>query len=402
MAEYLISNLLGLLACLLVMHAIVTYASRHFIARVALMGVVCKYMLVINIICYADRLVTQDGGWIEIWTAFWNILLYCARKILVWMLYRIATCIEFVQNWTDGCQETLIQNLASLYASISTSSSSSSYWTPMLVNVCLILNGIALHYATKKMEGQNIKWVYIVASIKYLSLMICVCRVDRLMVSYGDWLFLMKFGSTKILNSGCRCVKNAITAMSNAQHDWTQMLLNSTYFCSQLLQQHPTVGLSIMATLLVSVVMLLVCLMKLVLIKKDNLSASTATINNASSPTLREHASESPTLREHDPDPPPEFVCPITGSIMSYPVLTENGSVYEQYAIQEWFNTHSTDPLTNVYVNRTILIPHRNLLNSIEDWVKKNPNTARAHGYISPRAVPPPLPTLTNHNHVIH
>lgn len=46
--------------------------------------------------------------------------------------------------------------------------------------------------------------------------------------------------------------------------------------------------------------------------------------------------------------------------------MTENGYTYERAAITEWFNHHSTDPLTNTEVANT-LIPNRSLKEAIEE-----------------------------------
>lgn len=367
-----VASLAGLTTCFFIMHAIARYASKQNLEQTALLVIICEYVLVITIICYTDRLVTQHGGWIEILMVLWNISLYCARKMLTWMLYCVATSIELLQNWTERCQETIYR---SIYLS-----SSTSLWDPMLVNVSLMLFSMTLHRATKTLGEQHTMWMpvmYMVASIKYLSLLTCVCLVDRLVILYGDWLYLLKLGITMILNYGYGFIKDAITALNLVD-----------IILQPFLQQFSTVELFTTTTLLIGMT-------TLVWMRKDVSAPTTQScisiIVQAGPPAGQVHNAGLSTCQEHEP--PQEFLCPITGSIMSYPVSTENGSTYEYYAIQEWFVKHSTDPLTNVVVSKTILVPHQNLLNSIEDWVKNNPDVAKTHGYIPRYAVPPPMPS---------
>ena len=49
------------------------------------------------------------------------------------------------------------------------------------------------------------------------------------------------------------------------------------------------------------------------------------------------------------------FLCPITMSTMSDPVVTSDGQTYERTAIEDWLKTHDTSPLTgrNVGLDRS-------------------------------------------------
>ena len=41
------------------------------------------------------------------------------------------------------------------------------------------------------------------------------------------------------------------------------------------------------------------------------------------------------------------FYCPITGVLMTEPVLAQDGQTYEKAAIQEWIALHGKSPFTN-------------------------------------------------------
>ena len=48
-------------------------------------------------------------------------------------------------------------------------------------------------------------------------------------------------------------------------------------------------------------------------------------------------------------------VCPITQEVMQDPVVTSDGHTYERTAIERWFETHSTSPVTNLLLADTHL-----------------------------------------------
>ena len=62
-----------------------------------------------------------------------------------------------------------------------------------------------------------------------------------------------------------------------------------------------------------------------------------------------------------------EFVCYITRDIMVDPVIAEDGHSYERSAIERWYETHTTSPVTNEDIGKT-LVPNHNLRKMIEDW----------------------------------
>ena len=55
---------------------------------------------------------------------------------------------------------------------------------------------------------------------------------------------------------------------------------------------------------------------------------------------------------------PDGFLCPITHSIMSDPVLASDGRTYEREAITEWLEKHSTSPVTREELTSTGLTPN--------------------------------------------
>jgi hypothetical protein len=62
-----------------------------------------------------------------------------------------------------------------------------------------------------------------------------------------------------------------------------------------------------------------------------------------------------------------EFACPITHDIMVDPVLANDGHSYERSAIERWYETHTTSPVTNESIGKT-LVPNHNLRKMIQDW----------------------------------
>ena len=68
---------------------------------------------------------------------------------------------------------------------------------------------------------------------------------------------------------------------------------------------------------------------------------------------------------------PPEFKCPLTLDVMNDPVITVGGHTYERAAITEWFAQRSTDPMTNVELKSTVLIPNLSIRSQIQRWNAK-------------------------------
>ena len=75
---------------------------------------------------------------------------------------------------------------------------------------------------------------------------------------------------------------------------------------------------------------------------------------------------------------PPDFICPISHSLMEDPVLTSDGFSFDKSSIQEWFNRgNKTNPLTGLALTNTNLLPNRPLKNLITEYIEKNPKGKR-------------------------
>ena len=70
---------------------------------------------------------------------------------------------------------------------------------------------------------------------------------------------------------------------------------------------------------------------------------------------------------------PPQFICPISMSLMCDPVICEDGNTYEKECIMTWFKSgKKTSPVTNLPLdNKAVLIPNIALRSQIEEWVEK-------------------------------
>ena len=54
---------------------------------------------------------------------------------------------------------------------------------------------------------------------------------------------------------------------------------------------------------------------------------------------------------------PDELCCPITLALFVDPVQTVRGQTYERAAIEDWFTTHKTDPMTGETLITTTVYP---------------------------------------------
>ena len=66
---------------------------------------------------------------------------------------------------------------------------------------------------------------------------------------------------------------------------------------------------------------------------------------------------------------PPEYICPITSDVMKDPVVADDGNSYERAAIERWFQSHSTSPLTNVVLVSNKIVPNRALKSLIDSYM---------------------------------
>ena len=68
------------------------------------------------------------------------------------------------------------------------------------------------------------------------------------------------------------------------------------------------------------------------------------------------------------PEPPNEFVCPITQELMHDPVLAADGFAYERSAIERWLHRKRTSPKTGARLPTTMLFPVHHLRTLIREW----------------------------------
>ena len=72
---------------------------------------------------------------------------------------------------------------------------------------------------------------------------------------------------------------------------------------------------------------------------------------------------------------PKEFICPISLSIMRVPVVCSDGHTYEKDAIEEALRYKNESPLTREVMYATSLRVNYALRDSIENWLRTNPQT---------------------------
>jgi len=82
----------------------------------------------------------------------------------------------------------------------------------------------------------------------------------------------------------------------------------------------------------------------------------------SSSPSMFDFTCTTPAAEaEAHNEPPTEFVCPITLSVMSEPVIAADGFSYEKQAISKWFLKSQRSPKTNSLLEHRHLTPNHNL-----------------------------------------
>lgn len=90
---------------------------------------------------------------------------------------------------------------------------------------------------------------------------------------------------------------------------------------------------------------------------------------------LPSNASE--VLSKNSEGIPHMFICPISLTVMENPVLTEDGHCFEQKEISKWFETHDTNPTTNLVIGKK-LTPNVGLKSAIIEWQEKQAAHAAA------------------------
>ena len=73
-----------------------------------------------------------------------------------------------------------------------------------------------------------------------------------------------------------------------------------------------------------------------------------------------------------DIDIPRDFLCPIAGTLMRFPVIAADGHSYERTAITKWLKDHGTSPSTNLPLVHRRLVSNHNLRGAIDSFVTKS------------------------------
>ena len=61
------------------------------------------------------------------------------------------------------------------------------------------------------------------------------------------------------------------------------------------------------------------------------------------------------------------FICPISQTVMTDPVITPYGTTYERSAIEVWLENHDTDPLTKKKLTKDMLVTNYALKAAIQE-----------------------------------
>ena len=74
------------------------------------------------------------------------------------------------------------------------------------------------------------------------------------------------------------------------------------------------------------------------------------------------YAEAAATVAVADASPPPEYLCPITGGLLSDPVVCSDGHTYERVAFEAWIAEHpppgTCSPVTNEPLRSTDAYPN--------------------------------------------
>ena len=70
---------------------------------------------------------------------------------------------------------------------------------------------------------------------------------------------------------------------------------------------------------------------------------------------------------------PANYTCPITHEAFDDPVVARDGHTYSRAAIEHWFRSRQTSPMTNERLQTTELLQNHTLRKAIEEWRGKQP-----------------------------
>jgi len=98
---------------------------------------------------------------------------------------------------------------------------------------------------------------------------------------------------------------------------------------------------------------------------KRSLPATATAASAAADPVTTVAVSRRRKARD---SPPVAFLCPITKMLMSDPVCTADGHTFENTAITQWLQAHSTSPLTGLPLTHKTLTKNHSLRGLIREW----------------------------------
>ena len=88
----------------------------------------------------------------------------------------------------------------------------------------------------------------------------------------------------------------------------------------------------------------------------------------ARAPTPTAEAATAAARRVTAPEPPDEFVCPISQELMLEPVLATDGHTYERQHIERWFEQRLTSPKTGELLQTSSVFPNHSMRRMIIEW----------------------------------
>jgi len=80
---------------------------------------------------------------------------------------------------------------------------------------------------------------------------------------------------------------------------------------------------------------------------------------------------------------PHHFLCPIFQEIMADPVKTIDGHTYDRPAIERWFSSHSTSPLTGLPLASKALVGNAPLREAIQAFIEQHAHLRPAQGGVA-------------------
>lgn len=79
--------------------------------------------------------------------------------------------------------------------------------------------------------------------------------------------------------------------------------------------------------------------------------------------------------------PPPNYICPLTLSLMAEPVIDTCGHCFDRDAIATWLEYHSICPISRKPLSTSDLIPARTLHERIQHWHKLHGSFDSLHDF---------------------